>query len=134
MLCVSPWLTSWVFLFNPLFGVFLSPAHGAASDACLSPFGRRRPFILALSVVATAAITGLILTCEAVALCFVFYTVLDCCMDQLLIPGRALLSDLCEPDGDGGSSSCDLHFTRSQLVGRVAALIVGLVRCPSLLT
>lgn len=126
---VAAWLTSWIYLFNPLIGVFVSPAHGAASDACQSQFGKRRPFIAVLSVVAMAAIGGLICGRRSVVWCFVFYTIFDCCMDQLLIPGRALVSDLCEEDE---SSQCDLHFTRTQLLGRMAALMVGCVRWPVL--
>jgi solute carrier family 45, member 1/2/4 len=35
---------------SPLVGFFLTPILGSLSDRCDSPLGRRRPFILALSV------------------------------------------------------------------------------------
>lgn len=42
---------SFILGFGPLLGFFVVPWIGSASDRCRSTFGRRRPFILALSVI-----------------------------------------------------------------------------------
>ena len=39
-----------VWALSPLVGFFLTPVLGSLSDRCRSTFGRRRPFILLLSV------------------------------------------------------------------------------------
>ena len=40
---------SLVFLANPAVSLWLQPVLGQASDSCTSRFGRRRPFIVALT-------------------------------------------------------------------------------------
>ena len=122
---VKSWLASWVWLFNPICGVFLSTAHGNATDNCECVYGKRRPFILGITLVASAAILGLISTSNKVVWVFFCYTVFDCCMDQLLIPGRALVSDLV-PDSD-------LAYTRAQLIGRLLSMLVGCFKWPNIL-
>ena len=39
-----------VWVLSPLIGFLLQPILGVLSDRCQSPFGRRRPFILVLSL------------------------------------------------------------------------------------
>ena len=41
---------SFVFLANPAVSLWLQPLLGQASDRCTSRFGRRRPFIVGLTV------------------------------------------------------------------------------------
>ena len=43
---------SYVFLIGPLLGFFFQPVLGLMSDRCQNRLGRRRPFILALSIIA----------------------------------------------------------------------------------
>ena len=42
---------------SPLFGFIFQPILGVMSDRCESPLGRRRPFILALSITSFIGIT-----------------------------------------------------------------------------
>lgn len=41
---------SLTWLLSPILGLLLTPLIGSASDQCTLPWGRRRPFILALGV------------------------------------------------------------------------------------
>ena len=45
------YFTSMVWGCSPILGVFITPLFGTLSDACNSRFGRRRPFIIALSII-----------------------------------------------------------------------------------
>lgn len=55
---------SLVWVLSPLLGLFLMPLLGSLSDACRSPLGRRRPFILAYSA---GIVAGLLLVPNAPA-------------------------------------------------------------------
>jgi solute carrier family 45 protein 1/2/4 len=46
-----------VYFLSPLIGFLLQPILGVLSDRCESRFGRRRPFILALSISSYIGIT-----------------------------------------------------------------------------
>lgn len=48
---------SFVYFLSPLLGCLFQPILGLMSDRCESPLGRRRPFILALSVFALIGIS-----------------------------------------------------------------------------
>ncbi|KAJ3605420.1 hypothetical protein NHX12_027467 [Muraenolepis orangiensis] len=50
-------LYSLVWLISPVLGFLLQPVIGSASDYCRSPWGRRRPYILALGVLMLLGIT-----------------------------------------------------------------------------
>ncbi|KAM9821015.1 membrane-associated transporter protein [Neosynchiropus ocellatus] len=50
-------LYSLVWLISPILGFLLQPIIGSASDYCRSPWGRRRPYILALGVIMLIGIT-----------------------------------------------------------------------------
>ncbi|KAL4617275.1 membrane-associated transporter protein isoform X2 [Arapaima gigas] len=50
-------LYSLVWLLSPVLGFVLQPIVGSASDHCRSPWGRRRPYILALGVLMLAGLT-----------------------------------------------------------------------------
>lgn len=48
---------SLVWLISPILGFLLQPIIGSASDYCRSPWGRRRPYILALGILMLVGIT-----------------------------------------------------------------------------
>lgn len=49
--------TSWVWLASPIFGLTIGPFIGSWSDRCESKLGRRRPFIIALCIIAMIGLT-----------------------------------------------------------------------------
>lgn len=100
-------ISSLIWLINPVFGIFVHPCIGVASDRCNSRLGKRIPFLILFSVscvfgmmiVATATnIQAAIFpsatsyTCAAI-LIFCFYGLLDLSLDVLVTPARALLFD-----------------------------------------
>jgi len=87
---------------------------------------------VALSLLALIAICGLVASDEAgigvldqVSMCFVFYTLFDISHDCLLVPGRALLSDIAEQVVGVDETEADLYYTRGQSGGRACAMLVG---------
>lgn len=50
-------LYSLVWLISPILGFLLQPIIGSASDYCRSPWGRRRPYILALGIMMLMGLT-----------------------------------------------------------------------------
>lgn len=50
-------LYSLVWLISPILGFLLQPIIGSASDYCRSPWGRRRPYILALGIMMLVGLT-----------------------------------------------------------------------------
>lgn len=50
-------LYSLVWLISPILGFLLQPVIGSASDYCRSPWGRRRPYILALGIMMLLGLT-----------------------------------------------------------------------------
>lgn len=112
---------SFVIGFGPLLGLFFVPAIGKASDQCRSSYGRRRPFILALSlgcilsllVIPYAQILtervfgmqGIGRTFGVLLLCF-GVVLLDFTTQACLNPCEALLSDASK-----GTSQQDSIFT-----------------------
>jgi solute carrier family 45 protein 1/2/4 len=133
-----------IYLFNPLVGLPLQPVLGQWSDQFLEKketscrcsfsrgFGRRRPFILALAVLAfvnfgvlawsdSQQAAGLFGSARAVVvLTFVAFNLVDTAHDLLLVPGRALAIDCL-----GDSDATDSLYTACQLGGRLLALCVG---------
>ena len=98
--------TSIVWCLSPIIGFFLSPVLGSLSDACMSSFGRRRPFIILYSF---GIIVGLILVPNSQFICrlftddyesvSIFLTILgavllDFCCDACQSPSRALLCEV----------------------------------------
>ena len=94
---------SYFYFVSPLLGFLLQPMLGLMSDRCESSFGRRRPFILTLSL---SAFVGLALILNesffgewsAVILVGVGMTLLDFSVDSCDTPLRAFLLDTCNPD------------------------------------
>ena len=107
---------SYVYFLSPLFGFLLQPMLGLMSDRCESGLGRRRPFILALSLSAFAGITLILngsvlgvwlgddlesaagVMWTGVVLVGVGVTLLDFSADSCDSPLRAFLLDTCNAD------------------------------------
>ena len=54
---------SLVFLANPVISLWLQPLLGQASDDCTSRFGRRRPFIVVLTITGLVGLSLLFFSC-----------------------------------------------------------------------
>jgi len=110
MACDSEQNMSMILGVGPALGFFLVPVIGRASDRCRSRYGRRRPFILLLSII---LITSLIVIPYAEAICSRLFgrsseltstlslativvgtIMLDFSCETCLTPCEALLSDL----------------------------------------
>ncbi|KAI1280918.1 Membrane-associated transporter protein [Halotydeus destructor] len=103
------WMTI-IWCFSPVLGMFLSPLLGSLSDSCTLAMGKRRPFILLLSL---GIVLGLFLVpnSSTVAHFFgadgqavrIFVTILgacllDFCCDACQSPARSYLLDVTAPE------------------------------------
>lgn len=121
-------IASLIYITNPLFSFFLSPLIGSASDAHSGRCGKRAPFIALLAL--AAQLSMLLLVCSPLTgsrsvqavVCFLGYTIFDCAHDLILVPGRALVSDM-QPD----DQATDAQYTLFQLLGRLLGLLAGAV-------
>ena len=136
---------NFVFLINPIFGLFLQPICGYVSDHCRVSLGKRTPFLLlfhcgsifGLSIVAWSESIAQLLTSGAalddqgrastvlVVIIFLGFGIMDMSHDLLLMPARALLND-CVPDEqvDDGNA----YFAIMSSIG--ACLGLGLILIP----
>ena len=133
---VSNTVANFAWLINPLFGLFLQPMLGHASDNCQSSFGRRRPFLFVfhlgsvcglLTVVFAANILEAIglpaktsdgASTYLIALVFLGFATADMCHDLLLMPARALLNDqLPDEQTDEGNSYFALISSLGSIIG-----------------
>ncbi len=101
--------TTTIWCLSPCIGFFLSPIMGSLSDTCKSSFGRRRPFIVLLSL---GIIIGLILVPNgdyiskllslshswAVFITIIGAVLLDFCCDACQSPSRAFLFEVTLPE------------------------------------
>ena len=97
-----------------------------------SPLGRRRPFIIALSVLACLSIVGLVASdtegispSGQIVLIFICYPFFDISHDCMLVPGRALLTDIAEEADGMEETEADLYYTAAQSGGRATAMLIG---------
>lgn len=108
---LPPSLVSLAWLAAPLSGLVVQPFVGMASDACTHRLGRRRPFII-VGAVLTAAFMALFANAEVIAavanplfaardnrklaliLAMIAFVGLDCSVQAVQAPLRALLSDV----------------------------------------
>ncbi|XP_078615769.1 proton-associated sugar transporter A-like [Branchiostoma floridae x Branchiostoma japonicum] len=129
---------TFIWFISPVLGFLVQPILGSWSDRCTARWGRRRPFILALSV---GILVGLALmmngedianatfsnsraaTYGAIVLTIVGNVMLDFCADSSDSPSRAyLLDSCCQDDQDRGLS---LHALMGGLGGGVGYVIGG---------
>ena len=123
-----------VFAINPCIAMVLQPFIGRASDAleqrwlCL---GGRVPFLILFSVCSVAG-TLLLLMADrlfdvesgaAAYASFIAFGILDVSHDALLIPSRALVSDMGAEQGK--DEEYHSAFSQAQTLGRLAVLAVG---------
>eukprot|EP00164_Ancoracysta_twista_P004901 GFYU01006665.1.p1 GENE.GFYU01006665.1~~GFYU01006665.1.p1 ORF type:complete len:506 (+),score=81.77 GFYU01006665.1:152-1669(+) len=101
---VSPGVSALIWLINPIFGVILGPYIGRLSDSCTFRWGRRRIFILVLTI---GILLGTVMLCygrniaggredstKNIVLAFVSFGIVDMCHDLLIIPSRSLMNDV----------------------------------------
>ncbi|CAH1240127.1 SLC45A1 [Branchiostoma lanceolatum] len=129
---------TFIWFISPVLGFLVQPILGSWSDRCTAQWGRRRPFILALSVGILVG-TALMLNGEdianatfrdsqtatygAIVLTILGNVMLDFCADSSDSPSRAYLLDTCcQDDQDRGLS---LHALMGGLGGGVGYVVGG---------
>ncbi|XVE91456.1 hypothetical protein REPUB_Repub01dG0011400 [Reevesia pubescens] len=135
--------SSFIWLCGPITGLVVQPCVGIWSDKCTSKYGRRRPFILAGSLMISVAVTiigfsadiGNILgdtkehcstfkgTRTSAAFVFVIgFWMLDLANNTVQGPARALLADLSGPDQH---NSANAIFCSWMAVGNILGFSAG---------
>mmetsp|Transcript_30237 Transcript_30237/g.101050 ORF Transcript_30237/g.101050 Transcript_30237/m.101050 type:complete len:405 (-) Transcript_30237:732-1946(-) len=141
---LSATIAGLVYVLNPCIGLVAQPAVGHASDRCTSRFGRRRPFLFFLGLLAVVGLQVVAWSHELagrlgwgrqseVVTVFASFTAMDCAHDLLLVPGRALAHDLLSGCGST-AESVDADFTAFQMAGRLLALLAGSAPLEALLS
>ena len=133
---VSNTVANFAWLINPLFGLFLQPLCGHASDNCSSSFGRRRPFLFVFHCGSVCGLLTVVFAGELlqmiglpsqtddrpsvylVTLIFIGFATADMCHDLMLMPARALLNDqLPEDQTDEGNAYFALISSLGSIIG-----------------
>lgn len=135
--------SSFIWLCGPITGLVVQPCVGIWSDKCSSKYGRRRPFILAGSLMISVAVTiigfsadiGYLLgdtnmdcrkfkgTRTWAAIIFVLgFWMLDLANNTVQGPARALLADLSGPDQ---RNSANAIFCSWMAVGNILGFSAG---------
>ena len=135
---VSNSVANLAWLINPLFGLFLQPMVGRASDTCTSSLGRRRPFLALFHLGSVCGLLTVVFAADAVRalgwsvkavdgdgpslalvlLIFAGFATADMCHDLLLMPARALLNDqLPDEQTDQGNASFALISSLGSIIG-----------------
>lgn len=111
----SPFIYGLIWLAGPFTGMVVQPLIGALSDKTVSPFGRRRPYLLGGALLASIAlwifpnseyvanaihnVTGLHLpACTALLIAAVMIWIIDACVNVAQGPYRALIPDVVVPE------------------------------------
>ena len=134
---VSNTVANFAWLINPLFGLFLQPMLGHASDNCHSSFGRRRPFLFVFHLGSVCGLLTVVFAAELlqaiglppqtedgrpsvylITLIFAGFATADMCHDLLLMPARALLNDqLPDAQTDEGNAYFALISSLGSIIG-----------------
>lgn len=123
---------------SPVFGLFFTPLIGSASDRCTLRWGRRRPFILALSVgvllgialLLNGSLIGLAVGDSldnqliGIILTIVGVVVLDFCADAAEGPIRAYLLDVA--DTEEQDIALNIHAITASVGGALGYMVGGL--------
>lgn len=123
---------------SPVLGLFFTPVIGSSSDRCTLRWGRRRPFILALSVGVLLGVAlflnGALISLSVgdspgsqpigIALTVLGVIVLDFCADAAEGPIRAYLLDVA--DTEEQDMALNIHGFSSGLGGAVGYMLGGL--------
>ena len=111
----SPFIYGLIWLAGPFTGMVVQPLIGALSDKTVSPFGRRRPYLLGGALLASIAlwifpnseyvanaihnVTGVHLpACTALLIAAVMIWIIDACVNVAQGPYRALIPDVVVPE------------------------------------
>ena len=111
----SPFIYGLIWLAGPFTGMVVQPLVGALSDKTVSPFGRRRPYLLGGALLAAVALwifpnsegvaawlhnlTGINLpSCTALLIAAAMIWIIDACVNIAQGPYRALVPDVVPPD------------------------------------
>ncbi|XP_054637624.1 solute carrier family 45 member 4 [Dunckerocampus dactyliophorus] len=123
---------------SPILGLFFTPVMGSASDRCTLPWGRRRPFILALCVgvllgmalFLNGSLIGLSIGDRVgrqpigIVLTVLGVVVLDFCADACDGPIRAYLLDVA--DTEEQDMALNIHAFSAGLGGAIGYMLGGL--------
>ena len=110
----SPFIYGLIWLAGPFTGMVVQPLVGALSDKTISPFGRRRPYLLGGALLAALALwifpnsegvanilhnwTGLNLPVwTALLIAAIMIWIIDACVNVAQGPYRALIPDVVPP-------------------------------------
>ena len=111
----SPFIYGLIWLAGPFTGMVVQPLIGALSDKTVSPFGRRRPYLLGGALFASLALwifpnseavanalhnlTGVHLpSCTALLIAAIMIWIIDACVNIAQGPYRALIPDVVVPE------------------------------------
>ncbi len=111
----SPFIYGLIWLAGPFTGMVVQPLVGALSDKTISPFGRRRPYLLGGALLAAIALwifpnsdgvatwlhnlTGINLpACAALLIAAAMIWIIDACVNIAQGPYRALIPDVVPPE------------------------------------
>lgn len=111
----SPFIYGLIWLAGPFTGMVVQPLVGALSDKTISPFGRRRPYLLGGALLAALALwifpnsegvanilhnlTGLNLPVwTALLIAAIMIWIIDACVNVAQGPYRALIPDVVPPE------------------------------------
>ena len=129
---VSNTVANFAWLINPLFGLFLQPLCGHASDNCQSIFGRRRPFLFVFHCGSVCGLLTVVFAGELlqaiglpaqtddrpsfylIVVIFIGFATADMCHDLLLMPARALLNDQLPDEQTDEVTLINAHTIRAQ--------------------
>eukprot|EP00124_Ichthyophonus_hoferi_P004458 Ihof_evm3s493 gene=Ihof_evmTU3s493 len=120
-----------VWLANPVITLLFQPVLGALSDRCTSTHGRRRPFILGLTILGSLGILLLVYIPDMIpnnptgilACSFVSYALADIAHNCLVGFGRMIIGDLFN---QSQLETAHATFSFLQMSGRLLALIAGI--------
>ncbi|KAL3679034.1 hypothetical protein R1sor_021990 [Riccia sorocarpa] len=131
---------SLIWLCGPISGMFVQPVIGHYSDVCTSPYGRRRPFIVAGAILVVVAVLTIGYSADlgyllgddlrntirprAIVIFVVGFWLLDLANNTLQGPCRALLADYTGRDATR-SRRANAYFSLFMAVGNILGFATG---------
>jgi maltose/moltooligosaccharide transporter len=126
----NPQLLGLIWMAGPITGMLVQPLVGAWSDACRSPLGRRRPFILVGAVLAALSLAFFPLSPTLLVAALMIW-VIDACVNMSQVPYRALIPD-CVPSSQNqlANSMMNAAFGVGSVIALGVAPLLGLLGVP----